>query len=251
MITLCAGGESGHNAPMNENPAQPFEAEVVGRIKPRPLKINPDTGTSFPESKITPKEARFIMEYVKCLSATEAAIQAGYTDSRDLAQHIGHDIIHKPKIAAQINMQLDAKAKRTMLSADLIIKELLLIASANPRDAFDERGELKDIRDMPENLARAISSFDVKEEYWGTGAAREKIATVKSVKFWCKNKALETLARHLKLLTDQLDITAIGIGLSQSPVINEVFVASREELQSLPGMEEKTDGPAIDAPISG
>lgn len=213
---------------MNETPAQPFEAEVVeGRTKTRRAPtVNSETGTSFPESKITPKEASFIMEYVKYLNATEAAIQAGYTDDRSRAKDIGFALVHKPKIAAQINLQLDAKAKRTMLSADLIIKELLLIASANPRDAFDEKGELRDIRDMPESLVRAISSFDVKEEYWGVGANREKIGTVKSVKFWCKNKALETIARHLSLLTDKLEVSPIGGGLLQPPVIKEIFVDS-------------------------
>ena len=181
---------------------------------------------SLPESQITPKEACFIMEYVKCLNATEAAIQAGYTINRDTAGDIGCEMLKKPKIIKAIRLQLDAKAKRTMLSADLIIKELLLIASANPRDAFDKNGDLKDIRDMPENLVRAISGFDIKEEYWGMGVNREKIGTVKSVKFWCKNKALETLARHLKLLTDQLDITGVNAALLEAPVIKEVFVDS-------------------------
>ena len=188
---------------------------------------------SLPESQITPKEACFIMEYVKCLNATEAAIQAGYTMNRDTAGDIGCEMLKKPKIIKAVRLQLDAKARRTMLSADLVIKELLLIASANPRDAFDENGELKDIRDMPENLVRAISGFDVKEEYWGIGANRERVATVKSVKFWCKNKALETLARHLKLLTDQVEVSGIGLTQLQAPVIKEVFVESPEAAKQL------------------
>ena len=56
---------------------------------------------------MTPKQERFILEYLIDLNATQAAIRAGY--SKKTAHVIGHENLTKPVIAQAID---EAKAKR-------------------------------------------------------------------------------------------------------------------------------------------
>src|SRR3954469_10551657 len=49
---------------------------------------------------LTPKQRRFVTEYLIDLNATQAAIRAGY--SRETAGAIGHENLQKPEIAQAI-----------------------------------------------------------------------------------------------------------------------------------------------------
>ncbi len=70
---------------------------------------------------LTPKQLRFIDEYLIDLNATQAAIRAGY--SKNSARQIGVENLSKPVIAAAV-----AKAKRersvaTKIDAEWVLKQ--------------------------------------------------------------------------------------------------------------------------------
>lgn len=58
-------------------------------------------------SRLTPKQERFVQEYMIDLNATQAAIRAGY--SAKTAYSIGNENLSKPEIAKSIE---EAQAKR-------------------------------------------------------------------------------------------------------------------------------------------
>jgi hypothetical protein len=68
---------------------------------------------------------------------------------------------------------------------------------------------------MPKHVRKAISSIEVTA------------LGVTKVKFWNKNAALETLAKHLKLLTEHIELGSPGGAplLKQPPVINYISVS--------------------------
>ncbi len=68
---------------------------------------------------LTPKQQRFVDEYLIDLNATQAAIRAGY--SRNSARQIGDENLSKPNIAAAV-----AKAKRERSEATKIDAEWVL-----------------------------------------------------------------------------------------------------------------------------
>lgn len=55
--------------------------------------------------KLTPKQQRFVEEYVKDCNATQAAIRAGYSEKT--AQSIGAENLSKPMIKAYIDEHLE------------------------------------------------------------------------------------------------------------------------------------------------
>lgn len=156
-------------------------------------------------SDLTPKQKRFVEEYLIDLNATRSAIAAGY--SEDSARVIGCENLTKPDIQEAIQAAMQARSKRTNITADNVLSELMRIATADLSGAYDESGNLKPIHEIPEDTRRAMSGIKVFEEFDGFGQDRVKIGEVREVKFWDKPKALEILARHLKLLTDKVEVS--------------------------------------------
>jgi hypothetical protein len=71
------------------------------------------------------------------------------------------------------------------------VRELERIALADPAMAFGPDGSLLELNEMPEDLRRAISSFEVEQRTTGAGQTR----TLCRLRFWSKTDALEKLAK--------------------------------------------------------
>lgn len=71
---------------------------------------------------MTPKQQRFVEEYLIDLNATQAAIRAGY--SVKTAPKIGTENLHKPVIAEAIAVALADRSERTEVTQDMVIAGL-------------------------------------------------------------------------------------------------------------------------------
>lgn len=74
---------------------------------------------------LTPKQARFVDEYLIDLNATQAAIRAGY--SARTAQQAGAENLSKPVIQAAIQAKQADRAARVELTTDFVVNELRAI----------------------------------------------------------------------------------------------------------------------------
>ncbi len=74
-------------------------------------------------AKFTPKQQRFVAEYLIDLNATQAAIRAGY--SRNCAGQIGEENLEKPQIAAAVAEAKQARAEATKINAEWVLRELV------------------------------------------------------------------------------------------------------------------------------
>ena len=83
---------------------------------------------------MSPKAERFVSEYLIDLSATQAAIRAGY--SAKTAGAIGHELLKKPEVAAALQ---EARAK-TAESNGMTV-EAHLLALKEIRDAAQAEGK--------------------------------------------------------------------------------------------------------------
>ncbi|WP_213469940.1 terminase small subunit, partial [Paenibacillus dendritiformis] len=81
---------------------------------------------------LTAKQKAFVQEYLIDLNATQAAIRAGY--SAKTARKIGQENLTKPDIQKAIQEAMDARAKRTEITADRVLQELAKIGFANITD---------------------------------------------------------------------------------------------------------------------
>lgn len=132
---------------------------------------------------MTPKERRFVSEYLKSKNATQSAIQAGY--SKRSAGELGHRLLKKVEIKAAIEANLKKAEADAVISVSFILQGLKEVAQrcmqAHPVMEFDH--ELKEM---------------VRTGEWEFDSAGA-------------NRALELLGKHLKMFTDNVHHTGLTL----------------------------------------
>jgi phage terminase small subunit len=86
---------------------------------------------------LTPKQQRFVEEYLVDLNASDAARRAGY--SVRTAARIGFENLQKLNIAAAIDEARAARAQRVGIDADEVLRGLAAIARADSRELIEYR----------------------------------------------------------------------------------------------------------------
>lgn len=149
---------------------------------------------------LNPNQARFVEEYLVDLNATQAAIRAGYSERS--AHVTGTRLLANAKVREAVDEAKRARAERVEVKQDTVLRELLRIATVDIGQAYDEEGRLRPLKDIPEDVRRAIAGIEVDE----IGGEEGGIGFTRKVKFWDKPKALELIGKHLKLFTDRFEV---------------------------------------------
>ena len=151
---------------------------------------------------MTPKQKRFVEEYLIDLNATQAAIRAGY--SARTANIEGPKTLVKPSIKAEIDTALAERAKRMEVTADQVIRELAFLAFTDFRKAVSwgpDGVTLLPSDELGDGEAAIIA--EVSETRSETGGSIK-------AKRYDKLKALELLGRHLGMFSDKVDMRHSG-----------------------------------------
>lgn len=157
------------------------------------------------KSKLTPKQKLFIKEYLIDLNATQAAIRAGYSEKT--ANEQGSRLLVNVNISSAIQKAMDDRCKRTDITADRVLQEIARISFLDIRKLYNHDGSFKDIHELDDDTAAAISGIEVEQLWEGRGEDREQIGTLHKVKLSDKRAALEMLARHVKVCKGSLEVT--------------------------------------------
>lgn len=169
---------------------------------------------------LTPRQRAFCREYIVDLNATQAAIRAGYAEPS--AKEQASRLLTNDNISSEVQRLMNERAERVEVTADMVLRELIGIATVDLSEAFDEFGALKPIKDIPKNVRKAIAGIETLQI--GDGAGQ-----LKKVRFWDKNKSLEMLGRHLKLFVDKIEHT----GANGSPLMEG---RSAEDMAAFAGL---------------
>lgn len=151
---------------------------------------------------LTPKQQRFVAEYLVDLNATQAAVRAGY--AAQWAEKNACRLTGNYGVARAIAAGKGRQLASAELSAARVLEELRRIAFCQPGGFVDENGNHLPIHKLPPEQAAALASFELvlKNAKAGDGVTD----TVLKMKAWDKVKALELLAKHFKLLTEVHEI---------------------------------------------
>lgn len=156
---------------------------------------------------MTDAQKRFCDEYLIDLNATRAYKVAYPNTKKDETASVnGSRMLRNAKVQNYISEKMEERKKRTEVTQDKVIQELAKIAFVDIRELYNDSGGLKNVKDIDENTAGAISSLETLEEYAGYGDDREKIGDTQKVKLLDKTKALELLARHLGMFKDKVEV---------------------------------------------
>jgi phage terminase small subunit len=146
------------------------------------------------QKTLTPKQARFVEEYLVDLNAA-AAIRAGYSEK--MADRIGYQLLEKTRVQAAIEIAQRERSASTGITADRVIAEIAKIAFADPRKvmAWGPGGvQLKDSETLSDADAAIVS--EVSETRSDSGGSLK-------IKLHIKLDALEKLARHVGVYSQE------------------------------------------------
>lgn len=140
-------------------------------------------------AKLTPKQQRFVDEYLIDLNATQACIRAGY--SAKTANEQGARLLVNVSIQQAIQQAMDKRQQRTQINADYVLNRLVQIDQLDVADILDNTGNFKPISEWSKEWRLNLSSFEIVEMADG--------GFVKKIKFPDKVKNLELLGRHIQV----------------------------------------------------
>ena len=163
--------------------------------------------------KLTPKQMRFVDEYMIDFNATQAAIRAGYKEKT--AHVIGAENLRKPKIAEEIARRQKDLQRRTEVTQERVVTELARIAFANIADYIHVETQTRTKDDGTEVTYQTVMFSETQEL---SADQRAALAVVKQsvngfeLKLHDKIKALELLGRHIGMFNDKLSLSGTDGG---------------------------------------
>jgi phage terminase small subunit len=194
-------------------------------------------------AKLTPKQKRFVEEYLIDLNATQAAIRADY--SKKNADKIGHELLGKTRVSEAIKDAMDKRSQRTEITQDRVLQELAKVGFADIKNflsfntalttvGYDNRGErivdythVVQLKDSNEIDGAVISEVSLKD-----GQLKFKLHD--------KMKALQDIGRHLGMFTDKVDIGNKDGKPFETNNQHDLSKLSVEELKNLESIISKT-----------
>jgi phage terminase small subunit len=100
---------------------------------------------------------------------------------------------------------MEARARRVEISGDNVLRGIAQLAFYDPRKLFNSDSSPKQITELDDETAMAISGLECIELFEGTGDQRHCYGILKKIKLADGGQNLERLGRHLKLFTDKVE----------------------------------------------
>lgn len=152
--------------------------------------------------RLTPKQARFVAEYLVDLNATQAAIRAGYAAGS--AGRNADALMKNHEIQKAVSEGKAAQLEAIGVNAHRVLSELASLGFSDVGELFSDDGKLKPLKEIRREMRAAIASVKVTKKNLVAGDG--VLDDVVEVRLWEKTRALESLAKHLGLLTEKLKV---------------------------------------------
>lgn len=178
--------------------------------------------------KLTPKQIKFIDEYLIDLNATQAAIRAGY--SKKTAQRIGSENLSKPLIQEEIQKRRNKLQSKCEITQERVLRELAAIAFASGADFA------KVVTGGTFDTVKMIPTDKIPPEKLTAIAGMKMTANGVEVKLHDKVRALEMLGKYLGLFDG-----SGGQEKSDNNLFEAINGCSEEGFNEIPEIQQPTE----------
>ena len=141
-------------------------------------------------ANLTPKQQRFVEEYLIDLNATQAAIRSGYSEKT--ARDIGCENLAKPNIAKAIEEAQNKRQEQTQIDAAYVLKRLVEIDQMDVLDIMDDQMKIRPVNEWPKVWRQYVVNLENLELSDGEGC-------FKKIKWPDKVKNLELIGKHVSV----------------------------------------------------
>lgn len=174
---------------------------------------------------MTPRQRRFVAEYLIDPNASQAFVRAGY--SRKHARRSAWRLMHIPAVRAGIEAGQQELAAAFKISAERVIAEYVSVAFASVTDFLDigEDGSVRlDLEKAPPEKRGAVVDLRTEEHESPTGG-RSRVLRLKLAP---KMRALDALSRHLGLFAPRATVTLTRTPKNDGVVERDLAAELRE-----------------------
>ena len=177
-------------------------------------------------SKLTPRRAEFVRQYIKSLNAAGAARAAGYAPSS--ANTEGSRLLANADVQQAISEARAQLAEREQVTPERIVSELASIAFSDLGDYFrlDGKNASIDFSNLPIGATKALESITVDEYVEGRGDNAQNVRRIR-VRLHDKRAALVDLAKTLGMFSDGVNVQ---VNVNESDQLQEFDVEQLREL---------------------
>lgn len=179
---------------------------------------------------LTPKQQRFVDEYLIDLNGKQAAIRAGYSVRR--AEVTASELLTLRKVSEAVEAAMKDREERTHITQDRVLQELARIAFFDIRKLYREDGTLKNPGELDDDAAAVLAGVDVVEQQTVSmedGELKRTPTFTKKAKVFDKGAALTLAMRHLGMLIDKTELTGKDGASLAPPVIQFIKDANPTE----------------------
>lgn len=141
-------------------------------------------------ASLTPKQQRFVEEYLIDLNATQAAIRAGYSEKT--AKVIAAQNLSKLNVQEAIEEAQSKRTEQTQIDAAYVLKRLVEIDQMDVLDIMDDQMKIRPVNEWPKVWRQYVVNLENLELSDGEGC-------FKKIKWPDKVKNLELLGRHVSV----------------------------------------------------
>lgn len=146
---------------------------------------------------LTPKQARFVEEFLVDLNATKAAVRAGYSDK--FADRQASQLLAIPELAAAIDAAKAQRSIETGVDSGWVLRRLVAEAEADLADLFRPgTNDLLPVEEWPQIWREGlVSSADVEALFEGVGKDRVQIGHTKKLRLSDRLRRIELIGKHV------------------------------------------------------
>ncbi len=171
---------------------------------------------------LTPKQSRFVDEYLVDLNAAGAYRRAGYVAKGNAAEVNAARLLRNAQVQQAVQQRMKQREQRTQVDADYVIKRLQEIDQMDVFDILNDDMSLKPISQWPRTWRLSISGIDLSELVMGGESEQDRtVRLLKKIKWPDKVKNLELLGRHFGIFNDKLDVSG------QVSVVDRILMARK------------------------
>lgn len=164
-------------------------------------------------AKLTPKQKRFVDEYLIDLNATQAAIRAGY--SPKTANEQAAQLLAKLSIQNYLHKRQSERVQRTEITQDRVLQELAAVGFARGTDYAEI---------APDGTVRLIPTEQLSGQQRAAVLGIRETRDGVEIKLADKVRALELLGKHLGLFSP-----GAGMNAADSNLFERIAEATSEE----------------------
>lgn len=183
------------------------------------------------DRSLTPKQARFVEEYLKDLNATQAAIRAGYSERT--ANEQGARLLANVSVAAVVAKRKAELTEDAGITQERVLQELsaLAFSSVTHYRMNAETGALEAAPGAPPNAMAAVSSVEYESYTDALGGVTRKV----KFKLWDKPGQVKLAGRYkaVKGFFDKVEVSGPNGGPIEVAAPVKTSAELRQELAAL------------------